>query len=82
VGGPGNSDSDSELPAGYSNVTFAPEDTGSAQFAVLENKDNTFGLGYKPLSRNNILGRKVRESQPFSVSEKKKTMTIKGQVTA
>jgi hypothetical protein len=28
------------------------------------------------------LGRKVRESQPFSVSEKKKTMTIKGQVTA
>ncbi|KAA0183264.1 hypothetical protein HAZT_HAZT009405 [Hyalella azteca] len=79
VDGPGNSDSDSELPAGYSNVTFAPEEAGSAQLAVLENKDNTFGLGYKPLSRDNILGRKVRESQPFSVSEKKKTMTIKGQ---
>ncbi|KAF2356370.1 G-patch domain [Trinorchestia longiramus] len=76
----GLSDSDSELPSCYTDVTFAPDDCESAYLASLERKDNTFGLGYKPLSRESVLGNKERQqSLPFAVTEKKKTMTIKGQ---
>jgi len=77
-----DSDSDHELPDEYSLVTLAPDDAGIADVFGLSNiRINTFGLGYVPLSQENILGRRndERSVRSFNVVKEKKTFSVQGQ---
>lgn len=80
---PRSDSDDGELPSEFAGATFAPDDAEELDHQTC--KDNVFGLGYKPLCRDNILGRNRRDDwmQPgaFTIDDKTKNkkMSIKGQ---
>ena len=77
--------SDSELPDQYSRVTLAPDDADILDaYGLCNVKTNTFGLGYVPLSRDNVLGQRQdwMMGQPLSLGATKdnKKISFSGQV--
>ncbi|MPC48718.1 G patch domain-containing protein 1 [Portunus trituberculatus] len=74
------SSEDSEDEA-LQDVTYAPTDV--PELSSMQPKVDQFGLGYTPLSRTPVLGGHINlfDPAPLSLTEKKKKLLIKGQVT-